>query len=163
MFHDAERFRTLGSRVVAVRSTNVGIRYESAEIPGLSVRQMRYPPGYRQEAHAHEQSTVSVVLAGTIREDAGGEAHVAGATSVVVKPAGTVHQDRFAEMGASLLQVRLPYGVNGVDGETLSDGARLPRYGWRHGGAASAARARRWRELSLPPPWRGWVRERRVA
>jgi AraC family transcriptional regulator len=58
-------------------------------------------------AHAHDTLGISVVLRGQVEETAGRRTEVCGAASAVIKPAGTVHANRFGPRGARLLAVEL--------------------------------------------------------
>ena len=73
--------------------------------PGFRVRELQYPPGLRQGAHAHNEDGVTIVLGGGIREAVGGREEIATCLSVVVKPAGVIHADRVGPRGARTLQI----------------------------------------------------------
>lgn len=122
--------------------------FKSDEIPDLVIRNVQYPEGCRQPTHAHDCATVTLVLGGVIREHVGGEVHVAGPASLVVKPAGTPHENRFAEGGARTLQVRLPRNLNRATDRLVE----LPKYGWRHGDSSATAALRLFRELTACRP-----------
>ena len=67
-----------------------------------------YPPGARQQPHAHETTQVSVLLRGRVDEAALGTSRVGTPFSVCVKKAGLVHADRFGPEGATVLRLDLP-------------------------------------------------------
>lgn len=46
--------------------------------------------------HAHDELQISVVLRGTMREDAGGVSYDGCAGDIIIKPAGLMHADTFA-------------------------------------------------------------------
>jgi AraC family transcriptional regulator len=75
--------------------------------PDIGVAQIQYAAGEWQPRHAHEETTVSIVLSGSLLERVGRVDEVARPLSVVVKPGGTEHEDRFGPRGASTLQIRL--------------------------------------------------------
>lgn len=75
---------------------------------GFHVQQVDYAADYRQAPHAHERTGITLVLAGAFRETARGREEYAGALSVVVKPAGTVHADRVGPAGARTVLVEIP-------------------------------------------------------
>jgi AraC-like DNA-binding protein len=61
------------------------------------LRIVRYPGGGEQRSHAHANSSITLVLRGRILEHVGRATGEAEPLSVIVKPAGTVHSDAFAE------------------------------------------------------------------
>jgi AraC-like DNA-binding protein len=74
----------------------------------LPPRVTRYAAGLRSARHAHPYANLSVILAGSLRERVGREEVTVGPLSVVVKPAGTEHANRFGPEGATLLRVEVP-------------------------------------------------------
>ena len=70
-----------------------------------TVKLARYPAGLGMAEHAHDQDGVSVVLDGALVEEARHGSVTATAGWTVVKPAGTVHANRFGPAGASLLAI----------------------------------------------------------
>jgi AraC family transcriptional regulator len=92
----------------------------------LPPRVSRYPAGLRSARHAHPYANVSVILAGSLRERVGREEVTVGPLSVVVKPAGTEHANRFGAAGATLLRVEVPCALL----DDLDDGSRAIS-GWR--------------------------------
>ncbi|MDX1420457.1 MAG: AraC family transcriptional regulator [Rubricoccaceae bacterium] len=86
-----------------------------------------YPPGYAMPPHAHDGAGLSVVLVGRVWERVGRGEETAGPLSVVVKPAGAVHENRFGPEGARLLAFDFAPGFfDGFDGAPS-------RWRWRHG------------------------------
>lgn len=78
-------------------------------------------------AHQHESLGISIVLRGVVEETVGRSAEQAAAGTLVVKPAGTVHANRFGPTGARLLSVAL----HPVRAEELLRGNRgLSRWRW---------------------------------
>jgi AraC family transcriptional regulator len=78
--------------------------------------------------HAHERTGLSVVLAGRVWERVGRADETAGPLSVVVKPAGAVHENRFGPEGARVLAFEFaPDFFDGMEGSTPA------RWRWRHG------------------------------
>jgi len=69
-----------------------------------------YPPGLRQSRHAHDRSGITVVIAGEIFEAAEVGEHRGCSGSVVMKPAGTEHEDRISGRGARTLAVEVRGG-----------------------------------------------------
>jgi AraC family transcriptional regulator len=97
---------------------------------------VRYSPGLRQPRHAHEESTVTLVVAGSLRETVGRTQEIARALSVVVKPGGTEHADQFGDAGARTVQISLT-GRVAADLREWESAARTWR--WTHAGPAVPA------------------------
>ncbi len=101
-----------------------------------------YTPGREQVRHAHRHTNVSLVLAGSVEESVGRTLERGYALSVVIKPGGTEHANRYGAKGARMLSVLLEPGL----AESLKDwDAGLGRWRWVHGGAAA-----RWMLRLLP-------------
>jgi AraC family transcriptional regulator len=106
---------------------------------GLRLVVADYAPGERMAAHWHPVTTVGMVLRGAVEEGVGGREHQATAGSFVVKPAGTVHADRFGPAGARMASIGLRPGfdprehgpVPGLQGWRWTDGGPAPRALWR--------------------------------
>jgi AraC family transcriptional regulator len=92
----------------------------------LPPRVTRYAAGLRSARHAHPYANLSVILAGSLRERVGREEVTVGPLSVVVKPAGTEHANRFGPEGATLLRVEVPTVLL----SDLEDGTQAVS-GWR--------------------------------
>lgn len=92
--------------------------------------EFRYAPSLRQPAHAHDYCSVSLIVAGSVFETAQRTEWRGRAGTLVVKPAGVVHEDRYGETGARMFTVVLPDFDGG------------PCYGWIGGGAPLALFAR---------------------
>ena len=71
------------------------------------VREVGYRPGLHQAPHAHEETTVTLVVSGSLRETVGRTEEVARALSIVVKPGDTEHADQFGVYGARTVQITL--------------------------------------------------------
>jgi AraC family transcriptional regulator len=100
------------------------------------VREIAYPPGLRQERHAHTYRGVTLVIAGSIRESAGRREEIGDALSVVVKPPGVEHADEIGPRGARTLQV----AIDADAARALLDGdGRLECWRWLHADTPSAA------------------------
>lgn len=98
-----------------------------------------YPAGTSQPRHAHDVTTVSIVLAGSLRERVGRRERYSRALGVVVKPLGTEHADDYGPDGARLLRL------------TLSEDAARAAVPW----AGSLAR---WRWMDAGPACRPFLR-----
>jgi AraC family transcriptional regulator len=112
----------------------------------------RYRAGERHAPHEHEIGNVSLVLSGTLEEQVGNRSECAGPLSVVVKPAGTRHSDRFGNAGATLAQIRLDVELAG----TMEDGKpSAADWRWLHDGRVARAflrLVRRVRSSDAPAP-----------
>lgn len=113
---------------------------------GLMMDDVDYPPDLRMAPHAHDVTTVSLVLRGAVEEEVGRDERREGVSALVVKPAGTVHRNRFGPAGARLVTVAVPHACEARLGERLP---MLRRWRWLEGGPAArvlwklAATARR--------------------
>src|SRR5688572_4795574 len=96
------------------------------DLAHLCVTETVYPPLYRMPAHSDGPARVSVLLAGAVEETADGATHLSAPGSVVVKPAGILHDNRFGPAGARVLSVA-------PEPALLREGNGLTRYRWRHG------------------------------
>ncbi len=88
---------------------------------------VRYEPGEVHPPHGHARASVSLVLAGALREEVRGRGVDARCLERVVKPAGTVHGNRFGPRGA--LVVQLVPGAD-VEHDARDDLAPLRRWSW---------------------------------
>jgi AraC family transcriptional regulator len=102
----------------------------------VRVREVEYAPGLLQPRHAHEESTVTLVVAGSLRETVGRTQEIARALSVVVKPCDTEHADQFGEAGARTVQISLT-GRVAAELREWESAARTWR--WTHAGPAVPA------------------------
>jgi AraC family transcriptional regulator len=98
----------------------------------MHVSEHNYPPGMRQAGHAHDVTTISIVLAGGLRERAGRREHHSRPLSIVIKPIGTEHADDFGPQGARLLRITLPDGAE----RGAPDTQHLAHWRWTDAGPA---------------------------
>lgn len=104
----------------------------SHDLPGGSrVRLVRYAAGERHRAHAHDRSSLTLVLRGVVEERVGARTDRGTAFSVVVKPSGVEHADDFGSMGVEALRVELSAG----DDSWAGCGSRS--WQWIHAGSVS--------------------------
>jgi AraC family transcriptional regulator len=106
--------------------------------PAFTLRLSRYGGGQTMAEHAHDQDGLSVVLEGTLVEDAQHRSVAALSGWSVVKPAGTYHANRFGPTGAMLLSVTFT--------STMDDGARAA-WQWQNGVAIYALAVRLLRDM----------------
>lgn len=102
----------------------------------VRVREVTYQPHLRQARHAHAETTVTLVVAGSLRETVGSSQEVARALSIVVKPGDTEHADHFGEGGARTVQV----GLTAAEATALHEWEPAVRqWRWTHAGPAVPA------------------------
>lgn len=108
---------------------------ETATEAGRMV-ECRYPPGLEMGRHHHETGNVSLVIHGWLEEETDHGTHRAGPGSVVVKPAGTEHADRFGDAGCRMLALELSASAPAPGGTDVGAEARgaLERWRWTDGG-----------------------------
>lgn len=73
--------------------------------PGLRIGIVDYAPNRVMPAHSHDTLGISIVLRGALEETSGRTTEARGSGNAVIKPAGTVHDNRFGARGARLLSV----------------------------------------------------------
>lgn len=96
----------------------------------FTVNEHNYAARLHQTMHAHAETTVSMIIRGSIRERAGAHMEIGGPFSIVVKPGGTEHADEFGEVATRMIQIA-------IDADTASElTANEPSIGvwrWHHG------------------------------
>jgi AraC family transcriptional regulator len=102
-------------------------------VGGIHVRSMRYSPGAVQRPHEHASGAVTLVYRGGLVERVGDQEERAGPLSVVVKPPGVRHANRFGPEGASALQIAFEPATLDAWGAEWRMGA----WRWIHEGAAA--------------------------
>ncbi len=112
----------------------------------LTVRENRYS-AERQARHAHAETTVTIVLAGQLREVVGSREEIAHPLSIVLKPRATEHATAFGD-GVRTLQIILSEG-GAASLERCDDGFRVWR--WHHAGPAVPAFLRLLRACRVAP------------
>jgi AraC family transcriptional regulator len=101
----------------------------------VSAAELSYAENQRQCRHAHEETTISIVLRGSLVERVARTEEVARPLSVVVKPSGTEHEDRFGPGGACILQIRLASDLTNRLRDWQSP---IEQWRWTHGGPGVA-------------------------
>jgi AraC family transcriptional regulator len=101
---------------------------------GVRLIEATYAPGTRFAPHAHDRGNISLILRGQIDETVGRDEVTATTCGVVVKPAGTVHSNRFGPDGARTLVIETPH--------PLTD------WRWFHCGPVNASALRIYRALA---------------
>lgn len=90
------------------------------------IRDMHYQRGATYLRHAHDEVQVSVIVRGTMTEDAAGRRQRGCVGDVIVKPAGTLHSDEFE-------------GTRIVCVDFVPDAYEVGAYAWHRVDRASAA------------------------
>lgn len=102
----------------------------------IRVREVRYRSRLTQPRHAHAETTVTLVVSGSLRETVGRAQEVARALSIVVKPGDTEHADQFGAQGTRTLQI----GLTAAEAATLREWEPAARqWRWTHAGPAVPA------------------------
>src|SRR4051812_4541140 len=97
--------------------------------PAFYIVEQAYSPGVRMTPHAHEHPSLSLVIAGMLRERMGRAAEVIRPLSISLMPAGVAHDDEFGPDGARLLSVHLSdWAASAEVGGTVEE------WRWLHGG-----------------------------
>jgi AraC family transcriptional regulator len=85
--------------------------------PGLALVRADYRGDLVQRRHAHDYSSITLMLSGAVEESVGCRTAHGSALSVVVKPAGVEHACHWARDGARTLSLELDFAV--WSGKTL--------------------------------------------
>jgi AraC family transcriptional regulator len=116
-------------------------------VGGIALTETVYAPATALARHAHERACVVYVAAGRFSERSGGELRACAPGTVIVRAAGEVHAEAFAEP-VRCLNVELPSDARPVRSAALGDGPlplllRAVYAEFRRGdGVAAAALAR---------------------
>jgi AraC family transcriptional regulator len=87
-----------------------GVGVTSAEMGGLGVTELRFPPGYRQEPYDPERGYLTVVLEGRVEKAFARGPVSLRAGNVATIPASALHTADFGERGARVVVVQ-PLGA----------------------------------------------------
>lgn len=141
MTTDEERAATAGrsppdpGEVTRLRPEN------EARAGNARVLEARYPAGLRLDRHHHDRASLTLVLEGRLEEHTEHGLHRAGPGSVVMKPAGTEHANRFGDSGARTLLLDV----------TRDERLRGRPWRWTDGGAPARAMLRVLEAIRLWP------------
>lgn len=116
----------------------------SATIAGVPVVDTTYSDGLTSPFHCDGHPRISIVLTGSLMEEAHRQEVFASAASVVVKPADVRHRNAFGPGGARLLSLLLPPGL-------MASSPHLDRWAWHHAGSVGTSGLQLVRSLSLAP------------
>jgi AraC-like DNA-binding protein/quercetin dioxygenase-like cupin family protein len=75
----------------------------------ISVSLSDYHGGLKQSWHSHEDTILTFLLKGHVREQVGGSDVLANPLSVGIKPAGLRHTDHFCSKGLRAIRLTLPH------------------------------------------------------
>jgi AraC family transcriptional regulator len=89
----------------------------------LRIREVKYHANAIQESHRHEESSLSLVLAGELEETSSKMSYRAAAGSMVIKPAECWHANVYGPRGAHIVQIA-PNSTDSFSEPTLCN------YGW---------------------------------
>jgi AraC family transcriptional regulator len=101
------------------------------QVGSFEIAKNTYASDLAQPRHAHDDSYITLVLAGSLEETVTRSHEYARALSLVVKPLDTEHQNRFGNAGARTLQIRIAADALQHDLKALG------HWRWQHGGAAA--------------------------
>jgi AraC family transcriptional regulator len=108
------------------------VRLPEIALGGITVRASRYAPGVVQRPHEHDTGAISLVYRGRLTERVGDREESAEPLSVVVKPPGVRHANRFGPEVAWVLQVLFAPALL----EEWRSEWRLGAWRWSHAGEA---------------------------
>jgi AraC family transcriptional regulator len=132
-------------------SGTLGESRHSAEIDGLVVTETVHLPGSAIEPHAHARAGFNLVLEGGYGEGTQGAFHLHPPATLIAKPAGEPHSNRFDERGARCLLIEFEAAWSDRLQE-MGDPLREPA-AWQAGTVAvSGVRAIRSLRGEGPPP-----------
>jgi AraC-like DNA-binding protein len=81
-------------------------RSRSADVDGLLVSWVRFPPLMKLPLHTHERATVAVILNGSFDGLMRHTSHPCPASTVLTEPPGELHGNLFERAGADVLTVQ---------------------------------------------------------
>jgi AraC family transcriptional regulator len=94
------------------------------EFPMFIVRESIYSPGLRLPRHSHDYSNVTVIVSGEIEEAGDGGEYRGRSFSVVLKPAGSEHENRVSGAGVRTLTVEIR------ENSAIAEEIRQRRWSW---------------------------------
>lgn len=113
----------------------LGRRVRAVERGGNRFIEATYGPGTRFTPHAHERANITLILRGHLEETVARDIVHSSSYSLVIKPAGTVHANRFGPQGAHTFL---------IEPSSRWDG-QMRQWRWFHGGPVAAAGIRLFR------------------
>ncbi len=133
---------------------------DATEVPldGITVRTARYEPGATMRPHEHETGSITFVYRGGLVEQTVKGEESAAPLSVVVKPPGVRHSNRFGPAGASVLRIVLSPAL--VD--SWRPEWELGPWRWIHGGEFASEFLALLASLRDGPPHRGEIQSQAI-
>ena len=113
-------------------------------IAGIPVVDTTYPEGLKSPFHCDGHPRISIVLTGSLMEEAHNREVFASTASVVVKPADVRHRNAFGPGGARLLSLLIPPDLIQTD-------RQLDRWAWHHAGPVGASALQLVRSIGQAP------------
>lgn len=96
----------------AIRNVYGDMELQRVELPRFVVRENGYPAGGRMGRHAHDYSNITAVISGEMEERTESAEHRGRTCSVLVKPAGTQHENYWVgRRGTRTVSVELHDGT----------------------------------------------------
>ncbi len=86
-----------------------GGRLAVLETGGFTVDETRYPRGLELTVHQHDRANICIVLEGALTERVGRRERACESATVIVKPQGETHDDRFHRHGARCLNIAVEH------------------------------------------------------
>lgn len=116
-----------------------GVRTTQVARSPIRILHRVYPAGFDQTMHAHEQASISLLLSGEVTERTPSSEYVAGSGSVVLKPPGIVHADRFGGSETQVLYLDLGPRRELLPGLPNGDRFNVNEWRWIDGGPLARA------------------------
>jgi len=110
-----------------------------------------YPEGLTSPFHCDGHPRISIVLQGTLMEEAHNQEVFASTASVVVKPADVRHRNAFGPGGARLLSLLIPPNLIDTDRQLADADLRFDAWQWHHAGPVGASALQLVRSIGLAP------------
>lgn len=85
----------------------LGREVKSVEVEGFVLTETKHPPALVIPRHAHQRASVSFVLKGSYVETLGHRERECVPSSLLIKPAGEMHADRYGQVGAQSLIIEV--------------------------------------------------------
>jgi AraC-like DNA-binding protein len=102
----------------------------------FTVNEHRYAARLHQTMHAHSETTVSMILRGSIRERVGAHVEIGRPFSIVVKPGDTEHADEFGDVATRTIQIAIDAAAAS---ELTANEPSLGVWRWHHGSSSVRA------------------------
>lgn len=95
---------------------------------GVAANVMHYAANWMQPSHVHNYVSITLILRGTVAETFADRTEYAMPLSIVIKPVGMPHADRYGPHGCLALQIRL------TNQAFLNEFGRMKSMVWHHTG-----------------------------